>query len=277
MSKLSAPNVSAHHHRAGLNVSPQTQQAPTLDSQASARSSRARVQQPVPGSTSAFVRESTDGSLLQPPATVAHTPEALKAYRQEVAAVAQHHHLDLSIPGEAAQAHALVAAKARKGTSTASVDRSRSYTRTMDRLATKMEHLIGRSTAFGHTVQHRCLQNVQDAWASIGGGNKARWGTAAEAGNAIDGNLHHGPAPRGAILLWNSSVGGGAGHIAVSDGHGHAINNWGGNVIEKTPLSQMQGGYRGWVYPAALGHRPQGAQRGWLHGDGVPGPATQRR
>jgi cell wall-associated NlpC family hydrolase len=145
-----------------------------------------------------------------------------------------------------------------------------SYTFAMDKLASKMENLIGRSSAFGHSVGHRCLQNVQDAWQAIGGTNKARWGTAATAAAAMKKNS--GPAPRGALLLWNSSVGSGAGHIAVSDGRGNAVNNWGGNVIEKTPISQMKKGYLGWAYPhEGLGKNPSDVKRGWLQGVGPEG------
>lgn len=149
-----------------------------------------------------------------------------------------------------------------------------SYTYAMDKLANKMEGLLGQSSAFGHSVYHRCLGNVQDAWSAIGGTNKTRWGTAASAAASMRerGILNKGPAPRGALLLWNSSIGGGAGHIAVADGKGHAVNNWGGNTIERTPLSQMKKGYMGWAYPhEGLGKNPGDVKKGWLQGTGPEG------
>lgn len=144
-----------------------------------------------------------------------------------------------------------------------------SYTVAMNKLANKMESLLGNTRAFGSNVRHRCLGNVQDAWQSIGGINNHRLGTAAQAAAHMSDDIRQGKPPRGALLLWNSSIGGGAGHIAVADGRGNAVNNWGGDRIERTPLSSMKKGYLGWAYP----HEGLGKHKAndWLQGDGPEG------
>lgn len=108
-----------------------------------------------------------------------------------------------------------------------------------------------------HSVRGRCLQNVSYAKRYIGGRvHNPGWASASALGGHLSatGKMHEGyDAPRGALYWWNASVGGGYGHVAVSDGQGNAINNWGGSTIEKHKASGMAPrAYRGWTSYAAL-------------------------
>jgi cell wall-associated NlpC family hydrolase len=56
-------------------------------------------------------------------------------------------------------------------------------------------------------------------------------------------------APRGAILLWSSSIGGGAGHIAISLGGGQMITTTRGAVTITRIRGFADGAYLGWMPP----------------------------
>jgi len=115
----------------------------------------------------------------------------------------------------------------------------------------------GRKNPSWHDVSYACLQNV--AWAKRYLGDTVHhtgYPTAESVGRALklEKKMHGGyNAPAGALYWWDGSVGGQAGHVAVSDGRGNAINNWGGNSIEKNRVARMSPrGYRGWSTYAAL-------------------------
>jgi hypothetical protein len=56
-------------------------------------------------------------------------------------------------------------------------------------------------------------------------------------------------APRGAILLWDSSIGGGAGHIAISLGAGKMVTTTGGAVAIRSIRGYADRAYLGWMPP----------------------------
>lgn len=80
-------------------------------------------------------------------------------------------------------------------------------------------------------------RGIQEAWQV--------WSNAA--------NSYHHPrdwgAPRGAIVLWSSSIGGGAGHIAVSIGNGKMATTWPGGVKITDIKGFSNGAYLGWMPP----------------------------
>lgn len=106
-----------------------------------------------------------------------------------------------------------------------------------------------------YSVNRMCLANVQSVWKSIGGRNimngketasAARMGRQMHSKGLLNSNITL--APRGAILFWNSPVGGSYGHVAVADGHGHMLNNWGSTRITKEQIYTREG-VLGWSTP----------------------------
>ena len=130
----------------------------------------------------------------------------------------------------------------------------------MEALANYMEGRVGDEVG-----ADTCLANVHKALDDVGArlGLGSANNTASTSGRASDvrewlqskGLLRDGEPPRGAILVWMDRN-----HIAIADGHGNAINNWGGSKVEKTPLSKM-GSYK-WTYPASLWTGNQGRRVG---------------
>lgn len=134
--------------------------------------------------------------------------------------------------------------------------------------ARKYESLVGRSTlpswsgGGSYSVGHMCLRNTQSVWKLVGGRNTSAYGSAAAAGQAYRraGKLSKYVAsqgvPRGYLVFWDSGIGGGAGHVAMSDGKGNTINNWGGGTIVRTKLkTQATGNIIGWGPPTVFGPR----------------------
>ncbi len=117
-----------------------------------------------------------------------------------------------------------------------------------------MESWIGLTEVNGHTVNNMCLGNATDAVAAAGYPVNRR-ATAWEAGQAAAaaGMLHRGyAAPRGALYFWSSLDASGAGHVAVADGRGNAVNSW-GPAISSQPVSGMAPyAFQGWAPPEAL-------------------------
>ena len=56
-------------------------------------------------------------------------------------------------------------------------------------------------------------------------------------------------APRGAILLWSSAIGGGSGHIAISLGRGKMVTTTGGAVAIRSTAGFSDRAYLGWMPP----------------------------
>ena len=103
---------------------------------------------------------------------------------------------------------------------------------------------VGKDAAFNH----RCL-----AWVSrqVYQGPVRGIDHAYQVWENAESSLRHPRdwgAPRGAIVLWNSSVGGGSGHIAVSLGEGKMATTWPGGV-KVMDLKGMSSGYLGWMPP----------------------------
>lgn len=65
-------------------------------------------------------------------------------------------------------------------------------------------------------------------------------------------SLHHPgsyDAPRGAVVLWDASIGGGAGHIAISLGDGRMVTTTSGAVAVRTIRTFAPNAYLGWMPP----------------------------
>ena len=62
-------------------------------------------------------------------------------------------------------------------------------------------------------------------------------------------------APRGAVLLWDGSIGGGAGHIAISLGGGKMVTTTRGAVGIRSFRGFSDGAYLGWMPPYFRSHR----------------------
>lgn len=138
-----------------------------------------------------------------------------------------------------------------------------------DAYATLYESLLGAATmrwwdGTSGSVDHMCLKNAESVWTALGGGNEnGMYPTAASAGAAYANAGKLSPyipgqvVPRGMVVFWDSSIGSGAGHVAMSDGKGNTINNWGSGTIVSTPLSsQATGAIIGWGPPTVFGHAP---------------------
>lgn len=116
-------------------------------------------------------------------------------------------------------------------------------------LATAMERYLGATQIDGEAVARACARNVGKIWRKVvGTPTYAGTGTAAQVGKKVrdSGRMNSGVGPRGSVAYWNSSIGGGAGHVAINDGRGNTLNNWGGSRIERTPISSQKTGYMGW-------------------------------
>jgi phage-related protein len=108
-------------------------------------------------------------------------------------------------------------------------------TQVMENLARYFEDRIHDFVGFS-----TCLKNVNQAMAVL----ESRMGFSTngwlDMGHAVDttravqraGLMRHTRPPRGAIVLWDTSVNP-SGHIAVADGKGYTLNNWGGDTIER--------------------------------------------
>lgn len=143
-----------------------------------------------------------------------------------------------------------------------------------ERMAQAMESHLQQSTINGQTVHRRCLGNVNDVFRQIGGSPRYLdpvADQAADVAEALRGRASRTIPPRGAICVWNRSTGDGDGHIAVADGQGNTVNNWGGTTVVRTALSKQTTGYVGWVSPALLGAPPASATR---HNPAYSGPDT---
>ena len=61
-------------------------------------------------------------------------------------------------------------------------------------------------------------------------------------------------APRGAIVLWNGTIGGGSGHIAISLGDGRMVTTTSGAVAIRTIRGFAPSAYLGWMPPYFRSH-----------------------
>ena len=136
-------------------------------------------------------------------------------------------------------------------------DLSLAPTPLMEALASRFERMADDSTWVGVST---CLRNVNLALQALGqkfgftvnGFATAQRAIDATRGVAAAGLMNHGDPPRGSLLFWDAGVGNSAGHIAVGDGKGNFMNNFGRAIVEKLPLDSARSGYRGWAYPWAL-------------------------
>ena len=136
-------------------------------------------------------------------------------------------------------------------------DLSLAPTPLMEALASRFERMADDSTWVGVST---CLRNVNLALQALGQKFGFTVNGFATAQRAIDatmgvirsGQMNDGQPPRGSLLFWDAGVGNSAGHIAVGDGKGNFMNNFGRAIVEKLPLDSARSGYRGWAYPWAL-------------------------
>lgn len=136
-------------------------------------------------------------------------------------------------------------------------DLSLAPTPLMEALASRFERMADDSTWVGVST---CLRNVNLALQALGqkfgftvnGFATAQRAIDATRGVAASGQMNHGDPPRGSLLFWDAGVGNSAGHIAVGDGKGNFMNNFGRAIVEKLSLDSARSGYRGWAYPWAL-------------------------
>ena len=127
----------------------------------------------------------------------------------------------------------------------------------MEALASRFERMADDSTWVGVST---CLRNVNLALQALGqkfgftvnGFATAKRAIDATMGVVRSGQMNDGQPPRGSLLFWDAGVGNSAGHIAVGDGKGNFMNNFGRAIVEKLPLDSARSGYRGWAYPWAL-------------------------
>lgn len=127
----------------------------------------------------------------------------------------------------------------------------------MQRYADTFDKSVGRThlTTAKHgtwAVKGYCLRNVSRIWDSLGQKlNNPFQPSAKVHANRVRGAMRPGyMAPTGALYWWSV---GKYGHVAVADGKGNAINNWGGSRVEKTKAAPMSPGtYMGWTMPTAL-------------------------
>lgn len=113
-------------------------------------------------------------------------------------------------------------------------------------------------------VDHKCLENAETYWKDLGGGiENGMMPSAAIAGMNYKGKglltpyNPKVPIPRGMVIFWGTGVGD-AGHVAVSDGRGNSVNNWGDNIIVRTKIAnQSPSAIIGWGPPTVFGHAPK--------------------
>lgn len=130
-------------------------------------------------------------------------------------------------------------------------------TRLMENLADYFEVMADRNQWVG---ERTCLANVNKAMAvmesrmgfATNGWLDSYYAKDATAAVKAAGLLKTTTPKRGGIVLWNGATGGGAGHIAVADGKGHSLNNWGGGTVVRTALSSQRVGYEGWTPPESF-------------------------
>jgi hypothetical protein len=121
--------------------------------------------------------------------------------------------------------------------------------------------IIGKAAIGGpsswHSVRNACIKNVTYAKRYLGDYVKySGYGTADAVRRKVlsAGQMHSGhDAPAGALYWWGPGVGDGSGHVAVSDGRGNAVNNWGGDRIERLAVKGMApSSYTGWSSYASI-------------------------
>jgi TP901 family phage tail tape measure protein len=143
-------------------------------------------------------------------------------------------------------------------------------------VATAFERLIGATTIQGESVYRRCAANVRKIWNSVVGQSTVPMApTAAKKAALLKAKYGMGKgynAPRGALYWWDSSIGGGAGHVGVSDGRGNVINNWGGNKIER----RRANGLGEAASRAYMGYTTKFAKGGLVKGKGTLNTAPLR-
>ena len=61
-------------------------------------------------------------------------------------------------------------------------------------------------------------------------------------------------APRGAIVLWDGTIGGGSGHIAISLGDGRMVTTTSGAVAVRSIRGFAPRAYLGWMPPYFRSH-----------------------
>lgn len=120
-------------------------------------------------------------------------------------------------------------------------------------VAAAFERMIGWTEIPGKNpriVAGKCANNVGFIWRRyIGTPKAAGEPTAQSAAFKLNrlGYMNRGAdptkAPRGVPVFWT----GGAGHVAISDGHGNVINNLAGNSIVRTRANRTRSGYYGWA------------------------------
>ena len=137
-----------------------------------------------------------------------------------------------------------------------------------DEYASVFEYLLGASTMTwwdGTTgsVSGMCLKNAESAWTMLGGSNsEGMFYDAVSAGRAYEREGKLVPyvagqvVPRGMLIFWDERVGSGFGHVAVADGNGNFINNFGSDTIVSTPTSSATDGIIGWGPPTVFGAAP---------------------
>ena len=135
-----------------------------------------------------------------------------------------------------------------------------------ERVAQQMESYLQSRTLGGENVWQHCLFNVRVVLEQCGftGLGPLGAGTAAACNSQLVArggvNRSRQGVPRGAVCMWNSSTGRGSGHIAIADGRGNSVNNWGGLPstarIVRTPLASQGGGWIGWMWPQQVGRPP---------------------
>ncbi len=141
-------------------------------------------------------------------------------------------------------------------------------------MARAMERHLNASSINGAPTRRRCLGNVNDVFRSIGGTPRFVGGSydqAADVARAMASKAEKSTPPRGAICMWTASGSNDDGHIAVADGNGNSVNNWGepGNIV-RTALARQRSGYVGWISPALLGSGVSNSGKN-LNPDYVPG------
>ena len=146
----------------------------------------------------------------------------------------------------------------------------------LETYASSMEALIGKRTLTENgaswSILSHCLKNSEYVWRKIGGKTDSKFAgkySAVIAARAIQDagkmrpyNKREG-IPRGMLIFWDEGVGSQYGHVAVSDGKGNSVNNFGSSppYINKTRLSSQSGGLLGWAEPSVYGTAPTGAKK----------------
>ncbi len=91
-----------------------------------------------------------------------------------------------------------------------------------------------------------CLRFVDLAYGRTSGPASAH-----QVWTGSDDSLHHrtGTPPRGAVVVWSSTIGGGHGHIAISLGDGTMVSTTSGAVSVLPIEGFADSAYLGWMPP----------------------------